>query len=223
MKELLRRLYHNPLVEKITPTMIACLKQELADCKTVLDLGCGADSPIQFCKNIENSTAVEIYKPYIRESKKKKIHTSYVNERIDHVNFPRKSFDAVIMLEVIEHLPTKVGAQMLKKMQRWAKKKVIISTPNGFVNQGGYDKNSYQRHLSGWSYKKMRRLGFKNYGLAGVKWLREGREHDTEDADLMTSIRFWPKPFWFLIASLSQIFTYYYPRYAFGLFSVKKV
>jgi hypothetical protein len=41
--------------------------------------------------------------------------------------------------------------------------------------------------------------------------------------DLFVSIKIRPRPFWFAVATLSQLLTYYYPPLAFELFSVKKI
>ena len=204
-------------------TLDHCLQEELCDCESVLDLGCGPSSPLQFCKNIKYSLGVEAFELYLSESQKKKIHTEYSAKKIEELDFPENSFDAVIMIEVLEHLPEDVGLGILKKAEKWAKKKIIVSSPNGFIKQKEVDNNPLQKHLSGWDWKKMKKFGFKSQGLAGWKFLRQEVENDTMGDDLTTSIRFRPRFFWFLIATISQIFTYYFPVLAFELFSVKKI
>lgn len=203
--------------------MVYVLQNELADCASVLDLGCGDDSPIKNCKNIKYSIGVEIHKPYIKTSKNRKIHTSYINALVEDVDFKPKSFDAVVMLEVLEHLPEKTGKKLMRKMERWAKKKIIISTPNGFIDQAAYDANPHQKHVSGWTYERMKKMGYRCFGLAGLKILRTHREVDTKDADLTTSIRFKPCLLWFIIAVISQTITFRLPRFAFELLCVKNV
>jgi len=221
MKKLISKLYHNPIVSFIFPTVVHCLQRELADCETVLDLGCGPDSPIQFCKNVKYSVGVEIFDKYLKESKKKKIHNKYLKKNILELDFEENSFDAVILIEVLEHLPPSVGRKIIKNAGKWAKKKLVITSPNGFVEQKAVDNNPWQKHLSGWDYKKMRSLGFKSRGLAGLKSLRQEVENDTMGDDLMSSIRLKPRVFWFFIASLSQSFVHWVPGLAFELFSVK--
>ncbi len=120
----------------------------------ILDLGCGPSSPLQHCKNIKYSVGVEAFPPYLDVTKAKEIHTEYLAKKIEEVDFPEKSFDAVIMIKVLEHLPEKTGLEMLKKAEKWAKKKVIISSPNGFISQKEVDNNPLQKHLSGWVLKK---------------------------------------------------------------------
>jgi len=222
-KKILNFLYHSAIIKKLIPTLVYCLQKELANCQTVLDLGCGADSPVQFCKNVRYKVGVEPFKPYLDQAKKKKIHHHYFNNKIEQLKLPKKSFDAVIIIDVLEHLPKKAGLEILKKTQNWARKKVIVTTPNGFVDQKEIDSNPHQKHLSGWTNKEMNKLGFKGYGLAGIKWLRTERVEDTANSDLTSSIRFQPKFFWFIIASLSQIFTYRFPKLAFEFFCVKRL
>ena len=65
-------LYHNKFLEKIFHTTVYNLKRDLKDCKSVLDLGCGKDSPLQYCKSIKYSVGVEAFKPSLEASKSKK-------------------------------------------------------------------------------------------------------------------------------------------------------
>jgi len=223
MVTLINKLYMNKLMSHLFHTSIFCLQRELKDCQSVLDLGCGPGSPLQYCKNIKYSVGVEAFESYLEESKKKKIHVRYLDKRIEELDFSENSFDAVIMIEVLEHLPQKVGLEILRNVEKWAKKKVVVSSPNGFISQKELDNNPYQRHLSGWDHKKMKKMEFRIKGLAGLKFLRQEVQNDAMKDDLMTSIKYRPKIFWFAIASLTQIVTYYIPQLAFELFSVKKV
>lgn len=221
MNKIIFKLYHNPIVSFFFPTVVRCLQNELSDCETVLDLGCGPDSPIQYCKNVKYSIGVEVFEPYLKKSKAKKIHNKYYKRDILKLDFPRNSFDAVVLIEVLEHLSAKDGRKIISLASRWAKKKVIVSSPNGFIEQKEVDNNPWQKHLSGWDYSKMSSLGFICRGLAGLKFLRQEVENDTMGDDLTSSIRLRPRVFWFVVASLSQILTARAPGLAFELFSVK--
>jgi len=221
---LISRIYHNKFFNRIFHTSVYCLQRELKDCRSVLDLGCGPNSPLQYCRNIKYSVGVEPFKPYLKESKKKKIHDKYLNKKIEELDFPENSFDAVIMIEVLEHLPKSVGLKVIKKAEKWARKKLIISTPNGFIKQPPVDKNLYQEHKSGYVISELAKLEFKCRGLAGLKFLRKPKnENDSMGEDLMVSLRFKPKIFWFTVATFSQIFTYFIPQLAFELFGVRRI
>ncbi|MFA6194052.1 MAG: class I SAM-dependent methyltransferase [Parcubacteria group bacterium] len=225
MKKTIDKIYHSRFFSSIFRTTVFCLKKELKNCESVLDLGCGPSSPLQYCKNVKYSVGVETFRPSLEESKKRKIHTEYIEKKVEKVDFPENSFDAVIMIEVLEHLPENIGYAMLEKADKWAKKKVIVSTPNGFLPQNQYDGNPFQKHLSGWEIRMMKKLGFRCRGLSGFKFIRydapieAGRDQD----DFMASVRLRPRIFWFIIATLSQLITYPFPKYAFEIFCVKKI
>ncbi len=223
---IINKLHKSSVLGRVFHTLNYCLQKELKDCKTVLDLGCGPSSPLQYCKNVEYSVGVEAFKPYLNESKKKKIHTKYLQKKIQDLDFKKNSFDAVILIEVLEHLSKKDGLKILKLAQKWAKKKVIISTPNGFFPMDKVDNNIYQRHLSGWSVDELKKMNFKVSGVSGIKffYLSSNSVHSLiNENDLFLNIRFKPKKFFYILNALLQIVTHYNPKLAFGLFAVKEV
>ena len=64
------------------PTTVSLLQEALSDCESVLDLGCGPDSPLQYCHGIKYSVGVEYYKPYLNKSRNKKIHNKYIQKKL---------------------------------------------------------------------------------------------------------------------------------------------
>ncbi len=113
---------------------------------TVVDLGCGTSYILQHVEGKFHSIGVDAFVPYLEISKKKGIHSEYICENIFTVTFPPKSVDCTIMFEVIEHVFKNEGYELIKKMEAWSKKKIIITTPNGFHLQGAYDDNDFQEH-----------------------------------------------------------------------------
>ena len=206
------KAFFKPLYTKLFSSWIEDLKRELSDCNTVLDLGCGYNSPIQYC-SVPFSVGVEKFESYFEESKSKKIHNQYIKADILKIEFKPKSFDAILCSEVIEHLTKEEGCKLIKKMEKWARKKIIITTPNGYLWQNGYDNNPLQEHKSGWSVKELERLGFKVFGMRGWKNLRGYKG----------SIKYKPSLFWTIVSDITQKITYYFPNLAFQLFAVKKI
>ena len=211
-------IYRNNLIEKIVHTLPYNLKKGLKDCSSVLDLGCGPSSPIQYCKNIKHSVGVEIYKPSLQKSMEAQIHSIYINKNIQDLSledFEENSFDAVILIEAIEHLPKEDALVIIEKACKWAKKRVILTTPNGFY--GGFDdkylanfesdNNINNVHVSGFQYSELKKLGFDIYGGTGLKIF-------------YNQLRFEPFILWKIIAGFSQVFAYYMPNYAFEFFAV---
>ena len=217
---LIRRLYSSPVFARLFRTLVYTLHRELIDCTSVLDLGCGPNSPVQYC-GATRTVGVECFRPYYDTAKANHTHSELQFSRIEDLSFPANSFDAVTMIEVIEHLPKDVGKRMLASAETWARKKVIVTSPNGFIPQKALDDNPLQEHLSGWNVPEMRELGFRCHGLAGLKVLRHERDSLAWTDDLTVLIRFRPRQVWFVISALSQLVTFHFPRLAFGVFSVK--
>ena len=109
-----------PVYDKLFPKWTKYLKKEILKSDTVLDLGCGYNSPIQYC-NQKYSVGVEKFESYLQESKKKGIHNKYVKADITKIEFKPKSFDAVLCSEVLEHLTKEEGTELIKKMENWAR------------------------------------------------------------------------------------------------------
>lgn len=207
MNKVIKRIYF-----RLFPRWTNHLKRELSGCKTLLDLGCGRNSPVQHI-SVFYSLGVERYEPYLEESKKKRIHTDYMLADIRQVEFEENSFDAVLLLDVIEHLSVQEGNELLLKVQKWAKNKVVVFTPNGFNIQEGYDYNLLQIHKSGWSVDQLENLGFSVFGINGWKKLRGSR----------SQVKYKPTYLWMTISDLTQKITFHYPKLAFQLLATKSM
>ena len=91
--------------------------------------------------------------------------------------FLPKSFDIVLILDVLEHLKRKESLKLLRDAEKIAKKAVIIETPLGFIPQNidiwkmGGDK--YQTHRSSWDIRDFEVRGYKSflrsYKMSNVK------------------------------------------------------
>lgn len=191
------------------------LARELRGMTSVLDLGCGARSPISKIKKTFYSVGYDMFPQSVATSKKDHIHDTYVRDDVlrADTHFPKSSFDAVIALDLIEHLPKQDGKKLIDVMSKLAKKKVIIMTPNGFYKQEPYENNPFQVHKSGWKTKDFTSRGFRVYGIRGLKWLRG--EYAT--------IKYSPWFFWSTISVLSQFFIFEIPSISYQLFAVKRM
>jgi len=184
----------------------------LRDCLTVLDIGCGELSPLKFIDS--KITGVDIGRNTIAAAKKNRTHNHYKVLDIKQLitEFKPKSFDAVVGLDVIEHLKKQDGEKLIKQMEKIAIKKVIIFTPNGFMPQKG--ESIYDKHLSGWTAAEMKRKGYQVFGIYGPRILR-GEWH---------KIKFKPEFFWTIISELIQwSFIYNNPEEATALLCIKNI
>jgi hypothetical protein len=186
----------------------------LLNCNSVLDMGCGNDSPIKKLSRNFYSVGFDGFKPSIMESKKKGIHNEYVLGDLAHPCFQPRSFDAVIALDVIEHITKLSGYNLLMNMERTAIIKTVIFTPSGFLPQDECEGNEYQRHVSGWTPKELKNWGFEVVGVNGVKFLWKER----------AMFRFWgPEFLWAEIIALTQKITFHFPAIAFEILAIKNL
>lgn len=176
-------------------------------CESLLDVGCGPRSPLRLLAFSGKKIGIDAYLPAIEESRVAGIHDEYICGSINDASFEPRKFDAVIALEVIEHLPKTEGPEFLARLESLARRLVIISTPNGFVPQGPVDGNPYQEHLSGWLPHELRQRGYEVNGSLGLKGLRgeEGR------------LTMRPKALAFALSKASEPFVWGHPEKAFGL------
>lgn len=107
------------------------------------------------------------------------------------------------MIDIIEHMEKDKAKELILKATKWAKKKIIVSTPNRFTPD---DLNS---------------MGFKCKGMAGLKILRKDQETLQMNGELLNNIRFKPKIFFFILTSISLPIFYWFPKFSFSLFAIK--
>lgn len=189
------------------------LAEQLQGMKSVLDVGCGSNSPLALIKKDFYSVGVDLHQASIEKSKKQAIHDDYKMISVLDIDkeFAENSFDCVIANDLIEHLSKEDGEKLIKAMEKIAKKRVVIFTPNGFLEQGIYDNNPWQKHLSGWEVDEMRSKNYKVIGFNGLKSLRG------EYAKILNK----PQKLWLLISDISQFFVKNKPENAFHILCVK--
>lgn len=185
-------------------------------CESVLDVACGSDSPFRLLSGeVIYSVGVDAHQPSLDRSENLGIHTE--TKRIDVLeldeHFDPGSFDAVLLLDLIEHLEKRDALRLLRTAERIARKRVVVFTPNGFLPQEPYDDNEHQRHRSGWSVEEMEQLGYRVWGVNGWKPLRGERAR----------VRWTPRWFWTRVSWLTQSFVRQRPHQAFQLYCVKEL
>ena len=210
-------MFVSPVYYWVFPTWISILKRELDGLDLVLDLGCGNNSPLQYCK-VKYKVGIDLFEPYLDEAKTKKIHNQYITGDITKyrslVHWEVQGPDAIIASQVLEHIEKVSSYRVMREMEEDASKKVIIAVPNGWRPQDEIDDNPNNPHVSAWYVEDFTKRGYKVYGTHGLKWLR--------------GYRGWllgPKwiPPWMkeTFSDLTQRIVYYYPKWAFQLLAVK--
>ncbi len=192
------------------------LKKDLADCDSILELGCGDHSPLLFIGLGQKTDTVDIYQPYIDKHNKNGNYRSCKLANI--LTMPlvpdlEKQYDAVVICDVLEHLPKDEvhRLDLLYKIEAVARKKVILFTPNGFIENDLVDDDPYQEHLSAWEPEDYRARGYKVVGTTGLRWLL-GKGSLPEHK---------PSFLYQLLALLAQPLVYRYPKIAWHSYAVK--
>ena len=110
IEALLKKVYVNYYV-KIFSSYETELEKAIGKCKTLLDVGCGNDSPIKSFSKKFYSVGVDIFKPSIEKSKNLKIHNKYYKINVLDIGkkFKPNSFDCVLASDLIEHLSKEDG------------------------------------------------------------------------------------------------------------------
>ena len=194
------------------------LQEQLKECHSVLDMGCSRSSRLQHIDNKKLfKIGVDCYEKYIKESKLKNIHDRYLKCNFLEYDFSEmyKKIDAVIALDVVEHLSKKDTLTLIKIMEKIAKKLVLVGTHNGFVPQDkAKDGNVLQKHVSGWSVQDFTTRGYKVHGTNGLFCLRDKQNYN--------KIKYKPKILFDQISNLTNLYVYNRPEKAAYLMAIKR-
>lgn len=192
------------------------IKRSLIGTTTMLDIGCG-DGRFMAEINADKSyevTGIELFEPYIKKAKKKKVYKKIIKEDITKITLQKNSYDAVHTSQVLEHLKKKEGIQLLDKMEKAASKVIVIGTPNGAFHQDAYDGNHLQEHLSAWHIDDFKKEGYIVHGH-GLKFVYGDEGLGTLN---IAALKF----LLYIISFLFSPLTYYFPQFGVQLTAVKK-
>ncbi len=94
---------------------------------TVLDAGCATGEYIEILGQLGyDCTGVDVNSEYVNIAKQKGLDVQVMDAK--YLKFPDKSFDTVLLFEVLEHVDN--PEDVLKEVRRVARKNVLISVPN---------------------------------------------------------------------------------------------
>ncbi len=104
--------------------------------KKILDIGCWTGQFEQLIlKDAKEVVAIDPGKEAIQYAKKRLPKVKFITGTLDTVALQKNSFDVVLLLDVIEHLPENTEVETLKKIYSLLKQKgyLIITTPNNHL------------------------------------------------------------------------------------------
>lgn len=147
-----------------------------SNCRSALDIGCGKSSYLSAFRPGLMTVGVDAFAGAVAEAKAHQVHDHYLVANILEANpaellapLNGKKYDLVTLYDVIEHVPKKLGYELLEKCEQLTEKFVLLQTPNGFLEQGPEFGNEFQRHLSGWFAHDFEGLGYQVRGATGLK------------------------------------------------------
>ena len=181
--------------------------------RDILDVGGGWGEPMKFlAKNHkwQRKVNADIFLPHLKESKKKRIYDDYVLCDARYLPFKEKSFDIVLCLEVIEHMPKEDGFKLLSSLEELARKQVILSTPVG--EEMNPELDSY--HLCSWPPAEFCELGYKVRG-DGFPCIR-GRLLVASTNKILAFLGY-------LLYPIASPFVYFFPNKAGGMTCIKQI
>ena len=144
-------------------TVWRCLDKEA---KSILDVGCGKGRPMAFLNRQHAFFAVgiDVFRPYLLEAEALTAYDALVQGDVRRLPFRPRSFDIVLLIEILEHLERADGLALIKVMEQIARRQVVISTPVGEHEQHEFDSNPWQEHRHIWEPQELRALGYRVYG-----------------------------------------------------------
>jgi len=190
------------------------LKRALADCESILELGCGSNSPILQIGYGQKTDAIDIWKPYVDMHNRNNSYRSCLCADITKTVFI-SHYDAIVIFDVLEHLDkSDINViNLIPRIERNAKKKIILFTPNGFVENDHVDGDPYQAHVSAWEPEDYKKHGYKVVGATGLRYI-------FGKASLP---KYHPYSVWAILGMLSKPFIYHKPELAWHSYAVKEI
>ncbi len=117
--------YNNAPQEVVVARQLARFVRRYAG-KSILDYGCAIGNYCLYFQQLGyTTTGVDINLQYVNDARKRGVNALHLN---GPAPFPDKSFDTVIIFEVLEHLDH--PEIVLRDAKRLARKNILITTPN---------------------------------------------------------------------------------------------
>jgi hypothetical protein len=138
----------------------------LIECQTVLDIGAGV-RPMQWYRPARHF-CIEPYERYVSVLEAVscdglRVYEVLVGTALEGLQYfaaRRETFEAIYLLDVIEHMEKAEGQRVLQLAQQVATVQIVVFTPNGFKEQTrdawGYEGHEWQTHRSGWTAEDFR-------------------------------------------------------------------
>ena len=105
------------------------LKNIIKEGMNVLDLGCGTGITTKYIAGLKAKvTGVDLSPKLIEFAKENSDHKNakYLIDDITTVNLGKKTFDAICLIDIMEHIPTEKIAKLIKNIKKYSHENTII-------------------------------------------------------------------------------------------------
>jgi SAM-dependent methyltransferase len=160
---------------RLAPTRTAELERAIPPGSSVLDVGCGTASPLLHLRSrLSSLGGIDAFAAAADAGRRSGKYDVVVEGDVQELDrhFEPASYDVVVAIDLLEHLDEASGDRLLAAMERVARRRVVVLTPNGFVDQDALAGNPWQVHRSGWTPRQLRQRGYVVRGVHGLRMLR---------------------------------------------------
>lgn len=153
-------------------TYPAQIKRLIPKGSTILDVGCGDGHLAQWINDLGeyNMVGVDINKEDLENARRRvNRYNKPIYEDLSLVNLTKeipfkRKFDVVLCSQVVEHLQKDKALELIQKIEKLAKSRIIVATINGFFQFNHRVPGKYDVHLSGWSPSEFISQGYTVWG-----------------------------------------------------------
>ena len=132
---------------------------------TVLDCGCGYGTLGFLLRSRMKGNPIifgfDLFEPYIKKVKNMGLYDHVFKYDIRNIDKLCGDFEYIFALEVLEHLELQDAYDTIEKLEKKAKKMLVISLPIGEYKQGISNGNVYQIHKSSFMPKYFESCGYE--------------------------------------------------------------
>lgn len=139
IKNLLLENYSTDIVLRYFPVVDILKKEKLLE-NTMLEIGSGCSGITPFIKKKVTGVDIEIACPPSE-------YLTYINYKGDYLPFENNSFDVLVSVDTLEHIPPNLRPPHIDEMLRTARKAIIIHVPLGRFAET-HDKSLYDYYKS---------------------------------------------------------------------------
>jgi hypothetical protein len=145
------------------------------DALTLLDVGGGTGSTMKIihaCNPNYYTINIDVSIVDLKESKKRNSHNDCVLGDVRKLPFRARSFDIVLVSNILEHLSKPDGLVLLQNLEAIAGKQITVAVPHDAGLYSSPDpENPHQAHVSKWSSSDFLGTGYQTRRF-GAPWIR---------------------------------------------------